>query len=589
MYEVRLLDAGLELFIRLNVPIWDPMWVAHAYVDGNSISGKRGLTQDELKVLTLLTDVPPGNLCRYEKILTDVWGRGLEPENLQMLRNAVFSVRDIGFKNLDKEDREQVIQVLRSQGYTYKGTISTGKRDSLPYTSDTRPRASIAVLPFANMSADKENEYFSDGLAEEILNLLAKIPSLKVTARTSAFAFKGKSEDIRKISETLGVRNVLQGSVRRSGHRVRVTAQLINTDDASQLWSERYDRELNDIFAIQDEISQAISEALQVRLAPRAQTVNIEAYQNYLKGQYYRVRLTPESLTKAKEFFEKALAVDPNYAPAHSGLALYYYTLALLCIKPSIDVALLAKSAAEKALAIDPANSDAHSVLATMAAIVDYDWRSAEKHHRAAMVTEPVPPLVRFRYAVYYLLPLRRVHEAIEQSRLALYTDPLSMLLHFGMAWSMCKTKQYRETIEYVHRATELDMDFFLIWFPMGLAQLDAGFLSEAIATFRRLVDLAPWWQIGVGALAAALRQSGDHAGSQEWSRKLGESDAAGAAFYYAAAGDADAMFEALDLAHRQRDRVLVDIQSLPFFDPYLADPRFQTMLQRMHLSLELQ
>ena len=158
------------------------------------------------------------------------------------------------------------------------------------------------------MSPDKENEYFSDGLAEEILNLLAKIPGLKVTARTSSFVFRGQEQDIRKIAERLNVRTILEGSVRRAGNRIRVTAQLINTADESHLWSERYDRDLTDIFAIQDEIGQAISEALKVKLAPHTQTVNIEAYKNCLKGQYYRGRYTPESVAKAKDCFGRALA-----------------------------------------------------------------------------------------------------------------------------------------------------------------------------------------------------------------------------------------------------------------------------------------
>ena len=192
-----------------------------------------------------------------------------------------------------------------------------------PETQTQQP--SIAVLPFANMSADKENEYFSDGLAEEILNLLAKIPGLKVIARTSSFAFRGKEEDIRKIAERLSVRTILEGSVRRAGNRIRVAAQLINATDGSHLWSQRYDRDLIDVFAIQDEIGQAISEALRVRLAPQAKTVNIEAYQNYLKGQYYRALYTPESLAKAKECFEQTVTIDPNYASAYSGLAEYYF------------------------------------------------------------------------------------------------------------------------------------------------------------------------------------------------------------------------------------------------------------------------
>ena len=184
-----------------------------------------------------------------------------------------------------------------------------------------KPQPSIAVLPFANMSADKENEYFSDGLAEEILNLLAKIPNLKVIARTSSFSFRGKEQDIRKIAETLGVSHVLEGSVRRAGNRLRVTAQLIHAADGAHLWPERYDRDMTDVFAIQDEIGQAISEALQVRLAPRAKAVNVDTYQYYLKGQYYLQRGTENSLAKAKEHFKQALVIDPNYAAAYSGLA----------------------------------------------------------------------------------------------------------------------------------------------------------------------------------------------------------------------------------------------------------------------------
>ena len=443
---------------------------------------------------------------------------------------------------------------------------------------------SIAVLPFANMSADKENEYFSDGLAEEILNLLAKIPGLKVIARTSAFAFRGKEQDIRNIAARLNVRTLLEGSVRRAGNRIRVAAQLINAVDESRLWSGRYDRDMTDIFAIQDEIGQAISEALKVRLAPRAQTVNVEAYQNYVKGRYHRVRFTPERLAKAKECFEQALVIDPNYVPAYSGLSAYYYALAVLNVRPTGDVAPLAKSAAEKALAIDPANSEAHSVLATIAASFDYDWKAAEKHFRKAMAAEPVPPL---DYALYYLLPLGRVAEAMEQIRLALETDPLSMFLHFGMAFSMFAAKQYGETIEFAQRALEIDANYYLIWFAMGLAQLHAGFAQEAITCLKRSVELAPWWYTGGWALAAAYHQVGDHDHSQEWAHKLADSHGhtLGAADYYARTRNVDAMFEALDAAHRQRDAALLSIQCLPSFDPYRADLRFQALLQRMNLA----
>ena len=438
------------------------------------------------------------------------------------------------------------------------------------------------------MSADKENEYFSDGLAEEILNLLAKIPGLKVIARTSSFAFRGKEQDITKIAETLRVRTILEGSVRRAGNRIRVTAQLIEAENGSHLWSERYDRDMTDVFAIQDEIGQAISEALKVRLAPLTHTVNIEAWQNHLKGQYYLALYTPESMAKAKECFDQALAIDPNYTPAYCGLARYYYTLAALGIKPACDMAPLAKSAAEKALAIDPTNSEAHSVLAVMAAMFDYDWKLAETHFRQAMAVEPVPPLVRYRYAMYYLLPLGRVAEAMEQCRLALENDPLSMVLHFGMAYSMLCAKQYREAIEYARRALEIDANFYPIWHAMGLAQLGAGLAQEAITSLKRVVDLAPWWYPGAWYLSAAYFHAGDHERSQEWARKLAGSHghSFGAALYYAAVGEVDTMFEALDVAYRQRDLLLLlDIANLWFFDPYRADPRFHALLAKMNLA----
>ena len=450
-----------------------------------------------------------------------------------------------------------------------------------------KPQPSIAVLPFANMSPDKENEYFSDGLAEEILNLLAKIPNLKVIARTSSFSFRGKEQDIRKIAEALNVSHVLEGSVRRAGNRLRVTAQLIHAADGAHLWSERYDRDMTDVFAIQDEIGQAISEALQVRLAPRARAVNIEAYQSYLKGQYYLDRYTPESMARAKECFEQAAAIDPNYAAAHGGLTQYYFLLATLGVGSAGDVAPLAKSAAAKALAIDPADSEANSALAMMAAVFDYDWGVAEKHYRKAMSVEPVPPIVRLRYILWYLLPLGRFAEAMEQSRLTLETDPLSMVLHLGMARSMYRAKQYAETIKYARKALEIDANYYLIWLTMGLAQFHAGLTQEAIASLKRGVELAPWFHIGEWSLAAVYHLAGDHKHGQESARKLtgSRNHSVGAAFYYAATGETESMFAALDTAYSQRDPLLISVQYELLFDPYRADPRFQSLLAKMNLA----
>jgi len=204
----------------------------------------------------------------------------------------------------------------------------------------SEPEASIAVLPFTNMSADKENEYFSDGLAEEIINALAHIPGLKVTARTSAFAFRGKEQDIRRIAEALDVRTILEGSVRRAGNRIRVAAQLINAANGYHLWSERYDREMSDVFAIQDEIAQAIAAALQVTLSGESVTVRrytpkLPAYEAYLKALYYTQRLTPESMSRSRDCFEEAILLDPEFALAHSAFGNHFASLAIYGLLPA--------------------------------------------------------------------------------------------------------------------------------------------------------------------------------------------------------------------------------------------------------------
>ena len=218
-----------------------------------------------------------------------------------------------------------------------------------------RPEASIAVLPFANLSADQENEYFSDGLTEEIINALTHVPGLKVTARTSAFAFRGEKQDIRKIGNILNVRTVLEGSVRRAGNRFRVFVQLVNTEDGYHLWSERYDGEMADVFEVQDQISGAIAAALKLKLSgetavARRHTPNLAAYEALLKGKHFALMLTPEGLAGCKENFEKAIALDPEYALAYVALGSYFFVLTLNGLRPAHETTPLFRAAVQKAL-----------------------------------------------------------------------------------------------------------------------------------------------------------------------------------------------------------------------------------------------
>lgn len=487
--------------------------------------------------------------------------------------------RDRGFRVAASSsvERDQVESWMTGGGAAPE---LAGGESTAPRRSGHEP--SIAVLPFANLSADKENEYFADGLAEEILNSLAQIPDLKVIARSSSFAFRGQDQDITAIAAALRVHHVLEGSVRRAGTRIRVTAQLIAAGDGSHVWSERYDRGVTDVFAIQDEISEAIATALRVRLAPPVRTANLEAYQLHLKGRHHLLRLSREGLARARACFDQALAIDPGYAPAHSALAEHHHTVYILGLEPADTEVPLARAAAEKALTIDPDHGESHSILASLADTVDYEWAVAETLHRRALSAGPVASIVWFRYATWHLLPLGRVEEAEAQFRTGLATDPLNMPLQHGVAQCHLATGRYRQAIEHAHDMLELDHTSHANWLNLGLAQFRNGDVGAAVGSFTRVVELAPWWTFGIGWLAASFHLAGDPGRGEALARSLPL--CRDAAIYHAAAGNADEMFEALDVAWRRRDAFLPQIAHDAVFDAHVRDQRFQSLLARMNL-----
>jgi tetratricopeptide (TPR) repeat protein len=349
---------------------------------------------------------------------------------------------------------------------------------------------------------------------------------------------------------------------------------------------------MTDVFAIQDDISQAIGNALKVKfIASQRGTGNVEAFQSYLKGLYWYQRYTPESLAKAKESFAQALEHDPGYAPAYAGLAVFYYGLGALSIKPMIEMAPLAKSAAEKVLAIDQTLSEAHSVLGLVAGAVDYDWKLAAHHFQAAMAIDPVPPLVRVRYALYFLTPQRRFAEAVEQYCRALETDPLSMMVHFGLSFARYCECEYERAIEHAATSVDLYPDYWLVHFAMGLALSQQGSLQESIVSLETTVKLSPLFTLATAFLAAAYARDG----KLEQSEKLmeGVRDRSSAHFvspvcfavYHAALGHAEKMFEYLNAALAERDPYLTRMDAEPYFVPFRSDPRYRDLVQRMNLD----
>ena len=321
---------------------------------------------------------------------------------------------------------------------------------------------------------------------KRLINLLAHVPDLKVTARTSAFAFRGKEQDIRRIAEALGVRTILEGSVRRAGSRIRVTAQLINAEDGYHLWSERYDRELTDVFAIQDEIATAIAGALQVKLAWRAAyTPNLAAYEAFLQGRHHWAKLTPESLARSRECFERAVALDPQFAAARCALAEHFFALMANGLMSAHDAMPHARAGALSALEIDPSLPDAHALSGPGGRLCDYDWTEGGATISSGDGPPAVPPRIRWLYG-QYLSAVGRDGEAIEELELALQEDPLHLLCRCSLAACLHAVGRHAEAVRQVSQVLEIDDRFGHAYWFMALFQALEGTVARPARRLRR-------------------------------------------------------------------------------------------------------
>jgi TolB-like protein/predicted Ser/Thr protein kinase len=371
--------------------------------------------------------------------------------------------------------------------------------------------ASIAVLPFANLSPNADDEYFSDGLSEEVITALTRVPGLKVIARTSAFAFKGKNEDVRRIANILGVTHVLEGSVRRAGGRVRVTAQLIHAADGAHRWSQRYDREMSDIFAVQDDIAAEIAGALKLQLAPASERrmPSLPAYEAYLRYRSYQWQFTPEASRRSRECLEQALALDPEFALPYVGLADYHFALAAVGASPSHEAMPRARELAQRALDIDPELPEAHAMLGIVAGHYEYDWGEAERRFRLAVKREPLSPHLRQWYGTFFLFATGRAEEARLQLSRVIEEDPLCQMWRLMRANLLPSVGLEHEALDDARKAVELDPDFWLGWADLGLLCARRHQHKEAMQCAERAMAGAPWCPYSIGVMAAALANDG--------------------------------------------------------------------------------
>jgi len=388
-------------------------------------------------------------------------------------------------------------------------------------------RSSIAVLPFANMSRDPDDEYFSDGLAEEIINLLAHVDGLKVTARTSSFAFRGKEQDIRRIAETLGVANVLEGSVRRSGNRIRVTAQLINAEDGYHLWSERYDRELTDIFAIQDDIAQAIAGALQLRLIsnPARHSPAFPAYEALLKARHHARTYLPEAHARAEEYCRQAIALDPKYAAPHALLGFLYLMSTTHTGRPMPEVAPLIRDEVRRALELDPFDTDPHYLLGAVAAANDYNWPEAAREFERAMASSSVPAEAHWAYGLCFQ-PFGRFEESAAEMRRAVEKDPLSVIWRGVLMAHLVLGGKYEQALQEGFKALDISESEIHPHLAFAEAYLALGRVEEALASAERAHCNLPHQSMGTGFLAGLLVRLGEKERADALLREMGASPA---------------------------------------------------------------
>ncbi|MDB5221676.1 MAG: adenylate/guanylate cyclase with repeat [Chitinophagaceae bacterium] len=464
---------------------------------------------------------------------------------------------------------------------------------------------SIAVLPFVNMSADPENEYFSDGISEEILNALTRVDGLQVTARTSSFSFKGKNEDVRKIGITLGVSTVLEGSIRKAGKRIRITAQLINTADGYHIWSEVYDSDLEDIFQVQDEISLKIVNRLKENFAVKKEekehiikplTDNIDAYNLYLKGRYHWNRSNPEDIKKAIAIFEEVITMDPDFALPYCALSFCYSFLGSTGIMAPTEAFPKAKDYTLKAIELDPNNAESHLSLATIKFFHNWDFDGAEASLNKALSLCLNSSLINQVHG-WFLIAKGDFIKAIEKMEQAVKLDPLSMPLMSNLADAYSFAGRFEEALAQYDRIIEMDPTYRRGFEGRGMIFLAKGENEKAVKDFEQYHKLIGNPLKGLSSLGHAYAAAGYTDKAFECLEKIKqrERDEPGTilhmdyAFLYSGLKDFDKAFHYLNKTYEQRIGIaclgMIFCIRYPMLKELKTDPRFKELTQKMGID----
>jgi serine/threonine protein kinase len=520
------------------------------------------LNEEPEPIASLRKDLPVG----FEMILFAC----LQKDPRNRYRNMDDLLSDL--RSIDLEDKTQVLKTVHA-------------KEEPP---------SIAVLPFVNMSADPENEYFSDGLSEAILNSLTKIKDFKVVARTSAFSFKGKDADVREIGKQLDVNKLLEGSVQKAGNRLRITAQLINVADGYHLWSERFDRKMDDVFAIQDEISLAIVDNLKLNLLKGEKTKLIKrhtnnplAYNFYLKGRYFYNKRTEEDTKRSVEYFERALEKDPEFALAYAGLADAYSNFGFYHWMSYEEAHSKAKDLALKGLDVDDSVGETHTAYANCILWFEFKWVEAEKEYEKAIELSPSDVQAHHMYA-HLLECSGRFDEAIAEMEKALELEPVSIILNNCMANILFFSGDYDGAIGMFQRTIEMDPNFPLQYLWLGRTYLQVGELDKAIETFEKGTQFPSVNANVLGGLGLAYALSGRDKDARRGHDQLYELskmrtiDPYFIAYVHMGLGEIDKTFESLNKCFKVGDMYVAYLPIDPTFAVLHDDPRFKALIKKL-------
>jgi len=534
----------------------------------------------------LMAHAQAGSICISESVHSNVSNKkGITTNFLreELLKNVKDPVR-IYEANVD------ALMIAESKNGTVHSSQSVSEK------TGKAPGKSIAVLPFVNMSNDQEQEYFSDGITEEILNSLAHVKDLRVAGRTSSFHFKGKNIDLREIGSQLNVHTVLEGSVRKQGNKLRITAQLINVDDGYHIWSERYERDMDDLFAIQDEIAYAITEKLKITLLDDEKAIinknptdNQEAYDLYLKGRF-NFNKRGLGIIKGLEFYGQALEKDPAFALAYTGMADAYCILALYCVIPPHQAMSKARQYAEKAIQLNASHVEAYTALAFISTFYDWNWTEAKKGFQRVFAINPNYAPAHYWYSYYLSFIEREYDESIKEARKAAeILEPMVPVAHHILSIMYINAGRFEEGVKASKLAIELDSNSYPGYRGLGLSLASLNKYAEAIEALSTAVELSSrqllplvelCWVYSIADKMTEAQKIMDELILRSQTEYVSGVFLCCVAFYNKCY---DKSIEYLELAFEQRDCTLIGMKVSPITASIRTDARFQSLLRRMN------